>query len=422
MDRDQWDEILAVLGRNKLRTGLTAFGVFWGIFMLIIMMGSGKGLENGAEAGFGNSVTSSMFMWTMPTSKPYKGFKRGRNFNFRNSDVEVLQRSVEGLDIIAPRCQAGGYRGAANVTRGVKTGAFNIYGDTPSYMDIRPMRIAGGRYLNHRDIEEKRKVCFIGKEVVNALYDEGEEILGTYIKAQGVNYKVVGYFESMQDDPNRAEDEEKSIMIPITTFQQAYNYGDIVGWLSITSKPGTPVSEVGEQVKATLRQRHKIHPEDDQAFGSWNMQEAYNRMMGLMTGIQVLSLVVGTLTLLAGAIGVSNIMLVIVKERTRELGIRRAIGATPGTVIRQVILESIVLTLLAGIIGIIAGVWLLEGVASLMNQFSEDGGGRFFRNPGVELNIVLISLGILILAGVLAGIIPARRAVKVKPVEALRYE
>lgn len=422
MDRDQWSEIAAVLGRNKLRTILTAFGVFWGIFMLIIMMGSGKGLENGARAGFGNTVTSSMFMWTMPTSKPYKGFQRGRNFNFRNADVQVLRQNINGLDIIAPRCQAGGYRGAGNVTRGVKSGAFNIYGDTPDFVRIQPMRLQQGRFLNQRDIDEKRKVCVIGAEVVKALYEEDEAVIGTYIKAQGVNYKVVGHYLSMQNNPDRAENEEKSIMIPITTFQQAYNYGDIVGWLSITSKPGVPVSEVGEQIKTTLRQRHKIHPEDQQAFGSWNMQEAFNRMMGLMTGIQVLSLIVGSLTLLAGAIGVSNIMLVIVKERTREFGVRRAIGATPARVMGQVILESIVLTLLAGIIGIIAGVWLLEGVAALMNQFAAEGDGGFFRNPGVDLGIVITALCILIFAGVLAGIIPARRAVKVKPVEALRYE
>lgn len=410
-----------MLGRNKLRTGLTAFGVFWGIFMLIIMMGSGKGLENGTVAGFGGTVTSSMFMWTMPTSMPYQGFQRGRSFNFKNSDVPALKASVKGLDIIAPRCQAGGYRGSKNVNRGVKTGAFNIYGDTPAFAEIQPMKIVAGRNINQRDLEEKRKVCYIGQEVVNALYDEGEEVLGTYIQAQGINYKVVGYYKSMQDNPNRAENEEKSIIIPITTFQQAYNWGDVVGWLSITSKPGVPVSVVGEDVKAVLRQRHKIHPQDEQAFGSWNMEEAYNRMMGLMTGIQLLSLIVGSLTLLAGAIGVSNIMLVIVKERTRELGIRRAIGATPWSVMSQVILESIVLTLLAGIVGIIAGVWLLEGVAALMNKFSEGESG-FFRNPGVDLGIVLISLGILIFAGVLAGIIPARRAVSVKPVEALRYE
>ena len=420
MDRDQWQEIFVVLSRNKLRTFLTAFGVFWGIFMLVIMMGSGHGLQNGASAGFGSTATNSLYMWTQPTSMPYKGFKRGRNFNFRNDDIPALINAVPDIDIISPRCQAGGYRGSNNVSRGVKTGAFGIYGDYPQFIKIQPTNMLQGRFLDDLDLKEKRKVCVIGMEVYNTLYKPGEEVIGTYIKAQGINYKVVGLFKSMSDDANRAEEQEKAIFIPLTTFQQAYNWGDIVGWLSITSKPDVPVSEVGEKVKTVLRQRHKIHPNDDRAFGSWNMEEAYNRMMSLLTGINILSLIVGTLTLLAGAIGVSNIMLVIVKERTKEFGIRRAIGAPPSSIMKQVIMESLVLTVAAGIFGIIAGVWLLELITLIMNKFSDDSG--FFRNPGVELPIVLVSLLILIISGILAGIIPARRAVEVKPVEALHYE
>ncbi len=420
MDRDQWQEIAAVLGRNKLRTFLTAFGVFWGIFMLVIMMGSGQGLQNGANASFGGTATNSLFMWTQRTSMPYKGFKRGRQFNFRNEDVDALKAAIPDIDVISPRCQAGGYRGGANVTRGVKTGAFSIYGDYPELLQIQPLNILQGRFLNDPDIEEKRKVCVIGIEVYNSLYKPGEEVIGTYIKAQGINYKVVGLFKAITDDANRAEEQEKAIFIPLTTFQQAYAWGDIIGWFSVTSKSHVPVSEVGEQMKTVLRERHKIHPEDEMAFGSWNMEENYNRMMSLLTGISMLSLIVGTLTLLAGAIGVSNIMLVIVKERTKEFGIRRAIGASPWSIMKQVILESVVLTVAAGIFGIICGVWLLELITMLMNKFSADGG--FFRNPGVELPIVLVSLLILIIAGILAGLIPARRAVEVKPVEALHYE
>ncbi|WP_417588677.1 ABC transporter permease [Owenweeksia hongkongensis] len=420
MDRDQWQEILVVLGRNKLRTFLTAFGVFWGIFMLVIMMGSGKGLQNGANAGFGGTATNSIFIWTQLTSMPYKGFKRGRNFNFRNSDVPALRAAVPEIEVLAPRCQAGGHRGSANVSRGVKTGAFNIYGDYPEFQQVQPSEMVQGRFLNYNDLRDKRKICVIGMEVYNALYTSGEDPIGTYIKAQGINYKVVGLFKSKSDDPNRSEEQEKAIYIPLTTFQQAYNWGDIIGWFSITSKDGVSVTEVGDKVKSVLKERHKVNPEDDQALGSWNMEEAYNRMMSLLTGINLLSLIVGTLTLLAGAIGVSNIMLVIVKERTREFGVRRALGATPSSIMIQVILESVVLTTAAGVIGIICGVWLLELITMLMNSFSEQSG--FFRNPGVELSIVLTALFILIVAGALAGIIPARKAVSVRPVEALRYE
>lgn len=420
MDRDQWQEILVVLGRNKLRTFLTAFGVFWGIFMLVIMMGSGKGLKNGADVMFGGSSTNSIFIWTQQTSMPYKGFKRGRGYNFRNDDVPAIRAAVPDVDVIAPRCQAGGHRGTANITRGVKTGAFNIYGDFPDFYKVQPTTILQGRFLNEMDVEEKRKVCVIGTEVYNSLYTPGEDPIGTYIKAQGINFKVIGLFKAKTDDARRSEEQEKAIHIPLSTFQQAYNYGDIVAWFSITSKEGTSVTKVGDEVKSVLKQRHKIHPDDDRAMGSWNMEEAYNRMNSLLTGISLLSLIVGTLTLFAGAIGVSNIMLVVVKERTREFGIRRALGAEPWSVMKQVILESVVLTVAAGVVGIIAGVWLLELVAMLMEKFSAQ--SAFFRNPGVELPIVLTALFILIVAGVLAGIIPARKAVSVRPVEALRYE
>lgn len=420
MDRDKWQEIWSVLGRNKVRTVLTGFGVFWGIFMLMIMMGSGRGLQNGTMAGFGHSVTNCVFIWTQQTSMPYKGFNRGRNFQLRNDDIPALKAAIPDIGVISPRCQAGGYRGSDNITRGVKTGAFGIYGDYPQYVKINPLKIVKGRYINHKDIEERRKVCFIGQEVYNTLYDQGEEAIGTYIKAQGVNYKVIGLFKSGNEDARRAEDEERSVFIPLTTFQQAYNWGDIIGFLSITSKDGVPVTKVEEEVKTVLKQRHSINPADDRAFGSWNMEEAYNRMMGLMVGIRVLSLVVGTLTLLAGAIGVSNIMLVVVRERTREFGVRRAIGASPASIISQVVLESVVLTVSAGILGIISGVWIMELVGKIMNSFASE--GSFFRNPGVHLPVVLAAFGILVIAGILAGIIPARRAVEIRPVDALRFE
>jgi len=265
MDRDQWQEIVVVLGRNKLRTFLTPFGVFWVIFMLVRMMGSGKGLQNGANAGFGGTATNSIFIWTQQTSMPYKGFKRGRSFNFRNDDVPALRAAIPNIDVLAPRCQAGGHRGSANVTRGVKTGAFNIYGDYPEFRQVQPSEMVQGRFLNHNDLRDKRKICVIGMEVYNALYTSGEDPIGTYIKAQGINYKVVGLFKSKSDDPNRAEEQEKAIYIPLTTFQQAYNWGDIIGWFSITSKDGIPITEVGDQVKSVLKERHKVHPDDDRA-------------------------------------------------------------------------------------------------------------------------------------------------------------
>lgn len=420
MDRDQWQEIMAVLGRNKLRTALTAFGVFWGIFMMVIMLGAGKGLRNGATSEMGGWATNSMFMWTQGTSMPYKGFGRGRYFQLRNSDVEAIREQIDEIDIISPRNQLGGWRGTNNVTRGDKTGAFDLYGNYPEHHKIEIIKLVQGRFLNDGDMTEKRKIAMIGKQVYETLFLPGEDPIGEYIQVQGVNFKIIGLFKSNGADRDRGEDQERSIYVPFTTFQTAFHLGDRVGWLAMTSKPDVPASEAGEKVKALLKKRHSVHPDDPRAFGSWNMQEEFNKMTGLFVGIKGLSLIVGILTLIAGAIGVSNIMLVVVKERTKELGVRRAIGATPWTVIKQIVLESVTLTAIAGVLGVLIGVWGMEAVANVLATSGTD--AEFFKNPEVELNVVLMALVILIIAGVLAGIIPARKAVSVKPVDALRAE
>lgn len=420
MNRDRWQEIWMVLSRNKLRTLLTAFGVFWGIFMLVIMLGSGRGLKNGAEANFGSSARNSVFMWAQSTSKAYQGFNARRNLSLKLSDAEAIKREIPEVQYISPRCQAGGYRGSNNVTRGVKTGAFNIYGDTPEYANIEKFDIDKGRYLNRNDLKEHRKVSFIGKEVYNALYQKGEEPIGTYLKVQGVNYKVIGVFSSASSSPQTAERQEKAMIIPITTFQRTYNWGNNIGWLSFTSIPSVKATVVEKKVEDLLKRRHQVHPDDERAFGGYNLQEEFERITSLITGIQWLSLIVGTLTLLAGAVGVSNIMVVTVRERTREFGIRRALGAPPSTIVGMVISEAVVLTLFAGMAGVIIGVWSLEGIASYMESMEVQ--GAFFRNPGVTLNSVLTSLALLLGAGLLAGLIPARRAIQIKPVDALRFE
>lgn len=420
LDRDQWQEIWAVLGRNRLRTALTAFGVFWGIFMLVIMMGAGKGLENGATQEMDGWTTNSMFLWSQGTSKPYKGFRKGRYFTLRNNDIDALKDQVPEIDLISPRNQLGGWRGANNVIRKQKTGAFDLYGDYPEYNQIEKVKLLQGRLLNYGDMYDERKVAIIGKVVYETLFERGEDPIGEYIQVQGVGFRVVGLFKSLGSDPNRGEEQERSIYVPFTTFQKAFHLGDQVGWMAITSKDNIPVSFVEEKVKTVLKERHSVHPDDERAFGSWNLEANFSRMTGLFNGIRWLSLIVGTLTLIAGAIGVSNIMLVIVKERTKELGIRRAIGASPWTVIKQIILESLVLTSIAGIIGVVFGVWLLELISNYLPQ--AEGQTSFFKNPGVELPLVMAALGILVFSGIMAGIIPAKRAIEVKPVEALRVE
>lgn len=417
-DRDKWQEIGHALLANKTRTFLTAFGVFWGIFMMIIMMGSGNGLENGVTQDMKSRAINSVVMWTQMTSLPYEGLPKGRFYNFRNSDMIALKEEMPDVEVIAPRNNLGGYQGANNVIRGLKTGAFTISGDYPTYFDIKPPLLKKGRLLNQSDILEKRKICVIGKRVEEMLFDIGEDPIGDRLQVNGVYFTIVGVISSKREGEGGDEDDQ-SVFIPFTTFQKAFNYGDIVGWFAFTVNPERKASEVEREVSAFMRKRHRVHPDDWNAVGSWNVEEEFGEVQSLFTGIRTLSFIVGLFTLLAGAIGVSNIMLVIVKERTQEFGIRRAIGATPAQIFGQIIMESAVMTVTAGILGVVLGVWSLEGLDQLIES---SGRGDSFRHPGVELNVVLMALLVLISVGLFAGILPARRAVKVRPIVALRNE
>lgn len=416
-DRDKWIEIYQVLSKNAFRTTATAFGVFWGIFMLMVMLGAGQGLEKGVSADFTDRATNSLSLWTRSTTMGYAGFKAGRYFNLNNSDMEYLRQNVEELDILCPRNQLGGYRGSNNVIRGTKSGAFTVYGDYPDFIKIEPRPLKQGRFINDRDIQDYRKVCVIGQRVVDILF-ENDNPMGQYIQVNGVAFMVVGTYSSKQKG-ERAEEDTQTIFVPFTTFQKAFNYGDYISWLSATAKPQYLASHLEQRIKDVLKSRHDIHPEDDRAFGSWNAEEEFLKINNVFMGIRSMSWFVGVLTLLAGVIGVSNIMLVIIKERTNEFGIRRAVGATPGNVRSQIILEAIILTSIAGFLGIIAGVWTLEGVNALIESQGDTGS---FRNPGVDFNIVIIALLVLIVSGALAGVLPANRALNVKTIEALRAE
>ncbi len=420
IDIDKWNEILSVLKKNKLRTFFTAFGVFWGIFMLIIMMGSGKGLENGAMQGMGDMATNSFFMWTQRTTIPYKGFPRGRFYNFRNADTEALKKNIQEIDLIAPRLQAWGYRGAgSNVIRGERTGAFDIYGDTPDFNKINPMTMVQGRFLNKIDINEKRKVAVIGERVFEEMFSADENPVGEYLKIQGVYFKVVGVVRSKQSG-QRSERDNRSIYMPFTTLQKTYNYGDVVGWYSITAVPGAKASDVEERAKKLMRERHNIHPDDERAVGSWNMAEQFSKMTGLFAGIRGLVWIVGIGTLFAGVVGVSNIMLIVVRERTKEIGIQRAIGATPANVITQIIIESVFLTTIAGYFGLVVGVGIVEGMNYMLQMSGAN--TEMFSNPEIDFNMAMTAILILIVSGALAGLIPAKRAVNIRPIEALRNE
>ncbi len=420
-DLDRWQEIMSALKKNKMRTFLTAFGVFWGIFMLVVMLGAGNGLRNGITSDFGDFATNSVFMWTRSTTIPYKGLPKGRYYNFKADDIEALRKEIPEIDILSPRTQGGGSREGNNVVRGTKSGAFSIMGDYPEWNEIDPVTITAGRFLNNADLKEKRKVVVIGSKVVEILFQPGENPLGQYIQIQGIYFQVIGTFKPLTTGINFGGDKEQSIYMPLTTFQRVYNWGDVIGWFAFTSKKGIAASEVEEKASALLRRRHMVSPDDTQAIGSFNLEKQFNQMTGLFAGINGLIWIVGIGTLLAGVIGISNIMLVIVKERTKEIGIQRAIGAPPAKIISQIITESVFLTTFAGYFGLVVSVALLEGLNKVLLS-GATGENTMFKNPGIDFNMAVIALLILIVSGAVAGLVPARKAVSIKPIDALRYE
>ena len=417
-DKDHWDEIFQALTANKFRTFLTAFGVFWGITILVLLLALTNGLKNGVTADFGNFATNSMFMWTQRTSMPYKGMPKGRWFSYKIDDVEAIKSEIPNLKYVSPRNQLGGYQGSNNVIRGTKTGAFEIYGDYPEFINQRPMDILQGRFINYSDINNKRKTCVIGTDVVKALYNKDEEVLGSYIKINEVNFMVVGTFKMSNNQGNREQD-ANTIYIPFTTFGQAFNRGDRVGWMAITAVDDVNITSIKNQVFNLMKTRHKIAPEDDRAIGHHDLSEEFQRINGLFTILTFVGFFVGALVLMSGIIGISNIMLIVVKERTKEIGVRRALGASPWNIKSQVLQESLILTILSGMVGIsfAAGViWIFNYLLDMSGPVEN------FANPSVSMQVIFIALFILIVSGLLAGLIPANSATKMKPVDALRIE
>lgn len=414
-ERDNWQEIFATIRKNKLRTFLTMLGVFWGIFMLVIMLGSGNGLRNGILRDFSGTATNSFFMWTQQTNKAYKGMKPGRQFFFNMMDAEALKQLPE-LDVVSPMMQLGGYEGANNVVRGLKTTACEIQANYPNCAQISHIVLQKGRFLNDLDIKEKRKICVIGPRVAELLFQEGEEVIGAYICINGVYFKIVG-LTKVTSGGGEGRGDAQRIHVPFTTFQNAFNYGGMVGWFAIKSSDDVPAEVSEKKAIALLKERHIIAPDDMKAIGHWNMAVEYNKMNGLFLGIELLVWIVGSGTLLAGVIGISNIMLIVVKERTKEIGVKRALGAVPAQIIGQIMLESVFLTTISGYFGLVSGIGLLELLDSLIGD-----SGEMFTNPTVDLSTAITALVILIISGALAGLIPANKAVAIKPVEALRTE
>lgn len=413
-DLDRWQEIWITITHNKSRSVMTAFGVFWGMFMLVAMVGAGVALERGMNSQIEGFATNSCFIWAEQTSEPYKGLKKGRQWNMENEDIAILLNNVPEIQYIAPVLFGGG--GTNNVMRNDKAGSFQMKGNYPSYNLIDESKMIAGRYINDIDISEKRKVCVIGERVYEVLFPNKEDAIGKSVQVNGIYFQVIGVSRHTSDI-NIGGDAQETVVLPFSTMQQAFNQGNVIHFMAITAKPGIKVKVVEDKVKATLKSIHKISPDDNQAVGGMNIEDQFTMFLYLGIGIASLIWIVGIGTLLAGGIGVSNIMLVTVRERTKEIGIRRALGATPRNIISQILTESIVLTVIAGISGIMLGVGLLHVVGVALSQ-----GDQFFKDPQISFTVAIGALFILVVIGALAGFLPANRAMSIKPIEAIREE
>ncbi len=415
-DRDTWVEIFQSIRKNKLRTFLTMIGVFIGIYIYIGLSGASKGLDNGFEKEFETIARNSMFVFSQSTSKPYAGFKTGRRIQLKLQDVDVLRQQVPEIMAIAPRNVKGFFGSSPGIIkRGTRSGSYSVFGDFPEFTKIAPKKIyTGGRFINDADIEQERKVCVIGERTKKELFGEDEEVIGGYIAIEDVNFQVVGVHKFAGGGPF---DNDSDIFIPFTTYKKLYNTGDNVSWFVIAAYDDADVVQAEQDIKAALRRVHRVDPTDEKAIGAFNLGEIFKKIFGFSNGLTFLSLIVGIATILAGVIGIGNILLISVKERTKELGVRRALGATPSEVRNQIIIEALVLTLLAGIIGIICGAFTLWGIGAAF------GGGDFpYTNPTVPIPYVIMSLLLMVVLGILIGLIPAQRAVSIRPIDALREE
>lgn len=414
-DRDLWVEIFHTLGQNLFRTFLTMLGVIFAMIILVLLLGSSNGMSNGFNKVFAGTASNSLFVWGQSTSEPYKGFERGRRIRYKIEDAELLKKQIPEIEVLAPRIELGNHRGVVTVYRNGQTSGSAVYGDFPEIDNITKKKLVEGRFLNQTDIEESKKVCVIGEETYKLLFEKGENAIGEDIRINGVFFSVVGIFKP---NNNINIDGENAIFIPFTTFQKAFNSGDRMGWMAIAVEPNTQVVVVEQQIKEILKKKYDIHPDDKRAIGSFDMSEIFNNINAFTTVLKGFSFFVGIFTLLAGVIAISNILLITVKERTKEIGVRRALGATPKVVKRQIVVEAIVLTAFAGLIGFAIAVGFLAIADSLWGS-----GDDFpFVKPMVSTTQFLVSFLLMVGLSVLIGLIPANRAIRVRPIEALREE
>jgi len=407
-DRDTWQEVYDSMTKNKVRTIITMIGVWWGILLLIGLLGAARGMENSFNRAFGDFATNSVFIWGQSTSKPFKGFQEGKRVTLKLSDTRKIADNVEGIEFVVPRNQSQGF-----VVRGKLSGTYNVAGDLPLLDVVQKKNLLKGRFINQSDIDELRKVAVISEDIYKQIFEKDVEPIGELIRINNMNFSVIGVFKlSNFGGPS------SDIHIPFDTFQQIYNQGDKIGWMMITGKSEYSIKQIEEDAKLILRNLNRIHPEDKRALGSFNLGEQFDRITGFLIGMQFLTWFVGIATLIAGVFAIGNILLITVKERTKEIGVRRALGATPFEIKRQIVVEAVFLTLIAGLMGIISGGWILILIDKAFGQ----GDDATLVNASVSIGVVLIALMVLVALGTLIGLIPAFKATSIKPIDALREE
>jgi len=415
-DIDRWEEIWVTITRNKTRSLLTCFGVFWGILMLVILLGVGVGFKNAIFKNVEGFATNSLFFMSDRTSEPYRGFNKGRYWNMRNRDLDAIQRHVKGIDAISP--VLWGNRSENNVVFGQVSGTYNVKGVNPDYFKIERQILHFGRLLNEIDQNERRKVCLIGSKICKDLFKDADPC-GNYIRANGFYYQIVGVVEQIATGVNIGGRAGETVFLPFNTMQQTLNQGDILHFLCVNAVLGHPIQQMIDDIKDILKRQNEIAPSDPQAVMVINFAAQFDLFQTLFAGIDTLIWLVGLGTLLAGIIGISNIMMVTVKERTREIGVRRAIGAKPLNIISQIMSESLTLTAIAGLLGLSAGVFLLDLVDKILSAQSGD---IILLHPAVKIGTAIAATLVLLFCGLLAGLIPAWRALQIKAIDAIREE
>ena len=416
---DTWQEIYHSLKNNKLRTFLTMIGVGWGMFLFVSLLGAAKGMENGFNKLFSGFATNSIFMWAQNTTIPYDGFPKGRKTEIRLSDIDLLEKKIPQIDYISPQNSRGNFGSPPEqMSRNGKTASYTLTGDYPIGNKISEKKLIYGRYINDADVSGNKNVAVIGEEIYKNFFDakKNEDPIGKSFNIKGIFFNVIGVFKVKQGGGGMNND--KTVFIPLSTYTKMYNDGDKVGFFAIVSKPDADLNVVEEKAKSTLKEKYRVSPEDTNAFGSFNLGREFGKLTGFLTGMQLLTIIVGTLTILAGVIAISNILLITVKERTKEIGIRRALGAKPSEVRNQILLESVVITLTSGLLGFMFGILLLM----VISFFTKDQDSFPFYNPTVNYGQVFAAMAVMVVLGLIIGMIPAQRAVKIRPIEALRSE